>query len=333
MLALLLTACDDLVPSTVTPDATKVPTPNPALDESFVQGVHDGRVPTYSEIQGLVENYLAREPDPHDFNDLDSFNAAYGPWQEQDTHFNELLAGAEVKGWQGWVASVSETDEAPGYELSVYMDDPYRGTTQRMHKYALDPLEADAVISGLDQKQVGGFSTGMKVGINATIRNVDFLSGKIDLKAVQIDSHASDADSYQVGPQSQASLDGLQASIEHTACFGACPIYKVTVLGDSTLTYEGERFVEITGTVKSTLSQVQVRQLVYEFERADFFNLADDYPMSVSDNPGVVLSLTEQGKSKQVTHDRSSRSAPRKLYLLEQKFDAIVNSAQWVTHR
>jgi hypothetical protein len=332
-LAILLMGCDDLVPSTVTPNVTKVPTPDPALDQSFAQQVRDGRVPTYVETEKLVANYLAREPDPHDFKDLDSFNAAYGPWQEQDAHYNDLLAGAEVKGWQGWVAAVSETDEPPGYELSVYMDDPYKGVPQRNHKYALDPLEADVVISGLDQTRAAGFSTGMKVGIQATIKSVDFLSGKVDMKAVQIDSLASESDSYEVGPQSDASLDGFQAAIEHTPCFGSCSVYKVTVLGDGTLTYEGERFVEVTGTAKSTLPEGQVRRLAHEFEQADFFNLADNYPMSVSDNPGVVLSLTVKGKSKQVTHDRSSRSAPRKLFLLEQKFDQIVNSSQWVTHR
>ena len=40
----------------------------------------------------------------------------------------------------------------------------------------------------------------------------------------------------------------LVITLERTACFGTCPIYKLTVYGDGRVEYEGERFVTVTGS-------------------------------------------------------------------------------------
>tara|TARA_B100000678_G_scaffold282909_1_gene282384 strand:- start:37 stop:534 length:498 start_codon:yes stop_codon:yes gene_type:complete len=44
---------------------------------------------------------------------------------------------------------------------------------------------------------------------------------------------------------------------EAGACFGTCPVYKVTVRSDGTGTFEGERFTQVTGTRDFTLTPVQ----------------------------------------------------------------------------
>ena len=57
----------------------------------------------------------------------------------------------------------------------------------------------------------------------------------------------SEAISYETGP-----------------CFGACPVYKVTVRSDGTGTFEGRRFTAVTGERRFTLTAAQYRAFAAE---------------------------------------------------------------------
>jgi hypothetical protein len=54
--------------------------------------------------------------------------------------------------------------------------------------------------------------------------------------------HAAESISYETGP-----------------CFGACPVYKVTVRSDGTGVFEGRRFTGVAGVRRFRLSQRQYR--------------------------------------------------------------------------
>lgn len=129
----------------------------------------------------------------------------------------------------------------------------------------------------------------------------------------------------------------LVITLERTACFGACPIYKLTIYGDGRVEYEGERFVDVTGKQSSTISADQVRELVDALEQADYFNLKDDYTVPVSDLPTTRTSVTLDGKTKSISNYGSCffdmegvEKAPQALCDFETKIDAVTNSAQWV---
>ena len=44
-------------------------------------------------------------------------------------------------------------------------------------------------------------------------------------------------------------------TLERTACFGVCPVYKLTVYGDGRVVYEGKRFVRVEGTITRNISE------------------------------------------------------------------------------
>lgn len=52
-------------------------------------------------------------------------------------------------------------------------------------------------------------------------------------------------------------IEGDSIRYETGACFGACPIYTVTVRPDGTGTFEGKRFTAVTGERRFTLSRAQ----------------------------------------------------------------------------
>lgn len=130
---------------------------------------------------------------------------------------------------------------------------------------------------------------------------------------------------------------GLVITLERTACFGACPIYGLTVYGDGRVEYEGVRFVDVTGRQTSTLSPSQVRELAAALEQAGYFNLKDDYTVPVTDLPTTITSVTLGGRTKTIRNYggcfgdlEGAEKAPQALCDFEAKIDAVTHSAQWV---
>jgi hypothetical protein len=121
----------------------------------------------------------------------------------------------------------------------------------------------------------------------------------------------------------------LVITLERTACFGTCPIYKLTISGDGTVSYEGQDFVQVKGEQTASLSAAQIQDLVSAFEQAQFFTLTDYTHEDTTDSPSVITSMTLNGKTKTVNHYYGDDSAPQALFDLESKIDEITNSKQW----
>lgn len=130
--------------------------------------------------------------------------------------------------------------------------------------------------------------------------------------------------------QSQPLSQQVALTLERTACFGFCPMYKLSVYGNGKVVYEGKRFVKVTGTRTTTISQTAVRKLVAEFQKIGYFNLQDSYTGGHTDASSAITSLTIGKKQKTVNHYLPSPDAPTQLTELENKIDAVVNSKQWI---
>lgn len=75
--------------------------------------------------------------------------------------------------------------------------------------------------------------------------------------------------------------------LERTPCFGNCPIYTVTVLGDRSVT-----FISPGKAVrKGLLSQSDYNALIKQIESIDFFKLRERYVFEVSDAPGALITV------------------------------------------
>src|SRR5262249_55081142 len=102
----------------------------------------------------------------------------------------------------------------------------------------------------------------------------------------------------------------LMITLERTVCFGECPDYKLTITADGAVVFEGRRFVKQEGvTIKSAITQDQLKRLMAEFDRVKFFSLEDDYMNNPrvcayyrTDNPSAFTSIRIDGKSKTVRH-------------------------------
>ncbi|MDP2274041.1 MAG: DUF6438 domain-containing protein [Archangium sp.] len=115
-------------------------------------------------------------------------------------------------------------------------------------------------------------------------------------------------------------------SLERTACYGACPMYAVSVLSDGTTRFRGERHVKVTEPVEVKLEPAALAKLKAAFETSGFEKWPDYTRTNVSDMPSVVLTY----KGHTVRHNRGDEKAPPELTALEDEVDAIIGTDRWV---
>jgi hypothetical protein len=132
-------------------------------------------------------------------------------------------------------------------------------------------------------------------------------------------------------------------TLERTSCRGSCPVYTLKISGDGRVVYRDKLFVKTRKMVVSKITQEQLRQLLSEFEKADYFSLRDRYQYwndgclsSGIDFPGVITSIRINGRAKTITHDYGCRDKwpngpvyPSELFTLEQRIDEIVGTSRW----
>lgn len=128
-------------------------------------------------------------------------------------------------------------------------------------------------------------------------------------------------------------------TLERTACFGSCPVYKLTIFDDGKVLFDGKEFVKRPGMDTSQITKSQLEDLIRQFEKIDFLNLDENYtddpkncPEQWTDHPSAITSLNWKGKSKTVRHYYGCRGSKvaEQLMDLEGKIDEVVNTNQWI---
>lgn len=122
-------------------------------------------------------------------------------------------------------------------------------------------------------------------------------------------------------------LSTLVITLERTSCFGNCPDYSVTLLGDGRVFYEGRNFVRVKGIRQGSVDTGQLQALVDDFEKAGFFGFNDEYTAQVSDLPTKTTSISIGGEYKKVIN---YYGAPQILTQLEDKIDEVAGTRKWV---
>jgi hypothetical protein len=128
-------------------------------------------------------------------------------------------------------------------------------------------------------------------------------------------------------------------TLKRTACFGSCPEYKITIVADGGVVFEGKSFVKRVGTAKTVISKEQISRLLGAFAKINYFELRDRYEeqedgctQQATDMPSAIISIRTNGKSKSVRHYYGCWGIEvlAELTKLEQEIDNTVNSARWI---
>jgi hypothetical protein len=154
---------------------------------------------------------------------------------------------------------------------------------------------------------------------------------------------APTVDSF-TGPPQTYRLDDVKITLERTPCFGACPVYKVTLGGNGAVNYVGERFVKVEGTRTRQISRDAFLELLRKFYEVDFFAMRAEYlegrdimleadgtvqetSIMVTDLPTTIVTLEIGAYAKSV---RAYFRAPEGLHALADTIDATAGTLEWV---
>ena len=128
---------------------------------------------------------------------------------------------------------------------------------------------------------------------------------------------------------------------EAGACFGFCPIYKMTIQADRTAVLEAEHFnfskgtskdefsKEREGTFTATIKEADYQKLVSLLNDLDVKNLKDQYGSeNVSDLPTSYLRIKLADGTSKNTEDYGKRGS-EKLRKVYQFFEELKQNQQW----
>jgi hypothetical protein len=125
----------------------------------------------------------------------------------------------------------------------------------------------------------------------------------------------------------------LEISLERTVCYGVCPAYKVTLRGDGTVLYDGDKFVKVHGKVTDHVAPADVEALAQAFADAGFDKLNVPDPCSkgiATDNPTNRLTVVRGGKRRTVEHYLGNQCAPPELSKLADAVDKTAHTDRWI---
>lgn len=125
-------------------------------------------------------------------------------------------------------------------------------------------------------------------------------------------------------------------NLERTACFGRCPVYRITVTPGGAVTYEGRANVRHIGGATAEIQPDSVAVLLREMEQAGYFTFSDRYAVSeptcrryTTDSPSAISSAAFRGRTKRIEHDYGCGGVPGALTVLEQRIDEVLGSDRW----
>lgn len=128
---------------------------------------------------------------------------------------------------------------------------------------------------------------------------------------------------------------------EAGACFGSCPIFKMTINPDRTAVLEAEHFnfsKEFSkgefskpreGTFKTTIKEADYKKLVTLLDGLDVKNLNEKYgSRNVTDLPTSYLRVQFNDRSSKNIEDYGKRGS-EKLIAVYQFFENLKHNQQW----
>lgn len=140
------------------------------------------------------------------------------------------------------------------------------------------------------------------------------------------------------GDGAAAAVSGdSRITMQRLPCYGTCPVYRVTIAADGTVTFDGERHVAASGTHTATVAAADAAALMRELDAAGFFGLEEKYVYPAqacgsyhTDAPRVLLTLVLDGRSRTVEHDHGCGGAPALLRTLQDRVDEVAGTARWI---
>jgi hypothetical protein len=131
--------------------------------------------------------------------------------------------------------------------------------------------------------------------------------------------------------------EGLVIQLQRTSCLGSCPIYRLAIFGDGSVSYSGDMFVKVKGAATTKITPAEVDRLLQSIDEVGFAGIDDRAFPWCYDAPAVSVTVSSPTLSKKITADAACfgprGSLQHRVLLLAEEIDKTVGSEQWVRTR
>lgn len=170
-----------------------------------------------------------------------------------------------------------------------------------------------------------------------------FLEGCVNV--VQNRDFINDGNSTKYKLSSYHSLDSTVnsyncdtlISLERSGCLGKCPVFKLSLLSNGTVYFQGRHNVNRKGIYDTLLNKANLAELVSEFYSSGFFRLREKYDLTncvgPTDLSSVVISIRTDRTDKKVSFyigciDYNAEA--RLMTALAKKIEKVSNVQTWI---
>lgn len=120
----------------------------------------------------------------------------------------------------------------------------------------------------------------------------------------------------------QSVYEGPSVELYKGACFGTCPIYRVSYYDDGTLLYEGRRFTERLGFHTRKATEEERRALRQNLQNMDWESYEPYYDSRL---PDLAMSVIKKGDHT----TKFKEEAPKELQVLGKLLEKIADDGSW----
>ena len=106
-------------------------------------------------------------------------------------------------------------------------------------------------------------------------------------------------------------------SLEKTACFGRCPVFKIIIYNNGECLYNGIKFVKKSGEYNLKINEREVDEILSQATEIGFDNLKNEYSERITDLPTTYIMIN----NKKI---KDYYGAPTELKDLEKLIEKII---------
>ena len=106
-------------------------------------------------------------------------------------------------------------------------------------------------------------------------------------------------------------------SLEKTACFGRCPVFKIIIYNNGECLYNGIKFVKKSGEFNLKINKQEINKILSQAKEIGFDNLKNEYSERITDLPTTYIMIN----NKKI---KDYYGAPSELKDLEKLIEKII---------
>lgn len=110
------------------------------------------------------------------------------------------------------------------------------------------------------------------------------------------------------------------ATLERTPCYGTCPVFKLMILKNGEVYYEGLQHVEYLGRYSTTFTKAEMQQILEKADELGYWKMENEYDTPVTDFPTTFTSLRKGNKVKVI---RNRVGGPSELRAFEDFIETL----------